>query len=462
MRCLGRTKSLVRCNNKARFLFCKKHYWQSYTFLISLAGFIAALTAFVYYGTGKHLWSEIIHLYPDTYDSNKQVEPFDTTKGSFNVLLLPFEPLEKCKYKETHIETALVRRLDSLNVSDNLNLQVKFDTLHCIHTCEEAEALGKKLRANLVIWGDLYEHCSPDTTEACLKYINLSAKSIPGVDNKGGTDVTKLASLAEMKQGKLQKNIDYILYWTAAARAYKKSNFALALSHFKIVEKTGSQSDELFFYIANCSYYLRQIKAAEKYYVAALRINPSYVWAHDNYAILLEIQSNDIAGAKKHYENALEIDQNDAGVHLHYANLLAYKLNDAAGAKTHYEWSLKLDSNNTDAHGNYAILLADKLNDSQGAKKHYERLLAIDPKDAVAHYYYAIFLEDKLNEVENAKKHYERALEINPRYADAYCNCAKLLKEKLNRPKEALAYYKKAIQLDPAIKTSERDKLFGL
>jgi hypothetical protein len=41
MRCLGRTKSLKRCKNKSKGLFCRHHRWQPITFIISILTFIA-------------------------------------------------------------------------------------------------------------------------------------------------------------------------------------------------------------------------------------------------------------------------------------------------------------------------------------------------------------------------------------------------------------------------------------
>src|SRR5258706_2868212 len=34
-------------------------------------------------------------------------QPFDISKNSFNVLLFPFQPLEKCQYKKTNIENTI-------------------------------------------------------------------------------------------------------------------------------------------------------------------------------------------------------------------------------------------------------------------------------------------------------------------------------------------------------------------
>jgi tetratricopeptide (TPR) repeat protein len=381
-----------------------------------------------------------------------EVIPFDNTKNSFNVLLLPFEPLEQCTFKETHIETAIIRRLDSLNTSDNLNLQIKFDTLDCIHNYDEADRLGKKMKASLVIWGDLYEHCSSDTTEACLKYLNLSSdQGIPGSDNKGTSGLTKLASLSEMKQGKLQKNIDYILYWTAASRSINAKDYKSALNLFKKVEKIGKQPKELLFSIAICYNALGQIKDAEKYYVATLEIDPRDAEAHNNYAILLEDKLNNITDAKEHFEIALDINPNYSKAHFNYAILLVDKLNDITKAKKHYEIALKINPNYIEAHINYGNLLWDKLDDVQNAKKHYEIALEIDTNDAMAHTNYANILRATSNDPLSAKKHYERAFEIDSNIAETHVGYAILLKNKLNDIPGAKKHYERALELAPNI-----------
>ena|GEM_PF-5957390 len=455
MKCIGRTKSLLRCRKRQKFILCKNHIWQPALFIVALASFIDSFT-------GKHLWSDYIKPYlPFIHTADAYVmEPFDTTKGSYNVLLLPFQPLQKCQYKKTDIENTIITRLRDLNEKDTLNLQVKYDTLDCIHSYAEANSLGKKLKADLVIWGDLYDHCSNDTNEACLKFVNIST------GKKGESQIEKMASLSEVKEGKLQKDIDYIIYWVQGSKAFANENYTRALILFKHSEVAHKDNEELLFALGVCNHELKIYAEAKKYYEKILNLNANFSEVHNNYAILLKTYIKDFEGAKKHYEIALKLDPNNAIAHYNYALFLENNFKDFEGAKNHYEIALDLDSNRTEAHFNYAILLKFNFDDFAEAKKHFEKTLDLNPNDAGAHYGYAFLLEENFNDYPGAKFHYEKALEIKPDslkdYALAQVNYAYLLDVRYNKHEEAIKHYKKGLEIDPNAAKAQLDYTVSL
>ena len=383
---------------------------------------------------------------------------FDTSKGSYNILFFPFQPLEKCQFKKTDIESTIITRLNDMSYTDNLNLQVIYDTIDCIRTYVEADSIGKKFNANLVIWGDLYEHCSSDNKEACLKFINISSQNfIPGIKNKGESGIENMASLSEVREGKLQKDIDYIIYWVAASRAFSKEDYTIALKHFKKIENFDNATYELFFNIATCNYYLHHLDDVKKYLEKVLEMNPNYSPAISNYVILLDKEN-----AKKYFEKCIKKYPNNISLLNNYANFLQDKnFNDKESAKAQYAKALSINPSNAILHNSYANFLQDN-NDTANAKKHYKQALRLNPNFAVAHFNYALLLVKKFNNREDAKEHFEEALNIDPSNAIFHNSYAYFLQDKFNDTENAKKHYLEAIRLDSTFKNKEEDSYFGI
>ena len=386
--------------------------------------------------------------------------PFDTTKAVYNVLLFPFQPLEMCQFHKTNIELAIISRLFDMSDKDSLNLQIKYDTLDCIHSSTEAESIGKKLNANLVIWGDLYEHCT-SVNEACLKFVNISSENtVPGLKLKGESGIEKMSSLSEIKEGKLQRNIDYIIYWVAASSSYNIQNFTKALYYFKKIETNYTVTCELYSYMGSCCFKLKSYKDAKIFFEKALEINPNMGVAHNNYAVLLGDIFYDFQGAKEHFEKALKnCPNNDVGQN-NYAYLLGIKLNDLKGAKEHFKKALVINPNNPTTHYYYAYFLDTIIRDKYGAKEHYELSLKIDPNNAKTQGNYATLLFMEFNDIIGAKEHYELSLKIDPNNAQNQYNYAYLIAIKFNDKVSAEKHYLDAIRLNPKLKALDKVNYF--
>lgn len=225
MNCLGLKKNLRRCRNKTNFGFCRHHRFQPFVFIFTISSIIG-----VYAGLFQDLIRPVA-----TYFKSKNVtsvETFKDIKNSFKIAILPFDVLENCQYKETNIEKTIQKRLWDLDEEQHLNLQIIFRTdQKCPSSFVEGEEIGKSLKADMVIWGDLYEQCETDTTQACLKYAVL--KEVPtSVERTGKTEITAIKSMVNIKKGYLQKNIDLVIYTTLGFDAYYKNEFEKALVHF--------------------------------------------------------------------------------------------------------------------------------------------------------------------------------------------------------------------------------------
>lgn len=317
-------------------------------------------------------------------DISNDIGPFDTAKDNYNILILPFRNPDN-NNEITHLGSNLVNGLKDKNRLQNLGLEIKYlSSFHADITPEEAKKIGKEYKADMVLWGN---DSKPDGNlqhQIYFHYVNISdslelhkSKEIP---DEGKTDRFETDRLIDITEGNLHLEIEDIIYWFLASKSFLKKDYNNALTSFKKIENGKYVNEGLYDCIACCYYYLQFYDKAKAYFEKALKLDPDFSDAHNNYAHLLEKEFNDIEGAKKHYKIALKIDPDDAIVHHNYAHLLEEKFNDIEGAKKHYKIALKIDPDDAIAHFNYAVLLKEKYNSYKISKKHYLKAIQVNPK----------------------------------------------------------------------------------
>ncbi len=455
MQCLGRTKSLERCKSRARFLVCHRHTLQLVVLLLIT---IPGLSVYKIY-----IKPIVSNGAQDDTLSDIAIQPFTENDSAFKVLILPFDPLEDCSTRESDLAKAVYKRLVSLKEQDTFEISVKYETTQaCPATFAEGRDIGNDFNADLVIWGETYEKCLLDTAKACLKYVLLKEARYK-IERVGSTDIQRFASVAEITQGYLQKDSDYIIYWTLGLEAYTKNDYTTALEYFEKIEAAFSeQYQELFFYLGFICSELNQYDKSADAYKAVININPDYADAHYNYAILLYKHFQDYGGAKQHYLQALRVNPDYADAHNNYATLLMDDLQDYEGAREHYLKALRVNPNYADAHYNYAILLHKHFQDYGGAKQHYLQALRVNPDYAGAYNNYATLLMDHLQDYEGAREYYLKALRVNPDLAQAHNNFAILLYRHFQDYNGAKQHYLKACELNSTLRNQEADTIFGV
>ena len=204
---------------------------------------------------------------PSRFQIDKE-DAFKRTENGYHILILPFAPLENCTNRDTEIEQALKKRLLEMSEARGLGLQVKYyQGAKCPHTYEEGREIGRLFKADLVIWGDYYEKCTSDSLTACLKYA-LVQKAPVGVKEKGGGDKPEQLDLEEVREGKLQKDIDFIIYWTLGLREFEQKKYMQAVGYFKVVEEIGN--GWLSFYLGYSQHKLWDLKEAINNYDKAI------------------------------------------------------------------------------------------------------------------------------------------------------------------------------------------------
>jgi Flp pilus assembly protein TadD len=136
----------------------------------------------------------------------------------FNILLLRFERLENDMGRK--IEETICRRLLQMIEEENLNVSIFFNKeIEIPKTFEEGRSIGKKLNADLVIWGEVYD----ESRKGELMYSVTSSMDLPIAPNRR-TGIQSISSMSEIKEGYLQGDIDFIIYWALAIRALYQNN----------------------------------------------------------------------------------------------------------------------------------------------------------------------------------------------------------------------------------------------
>ena len=426
--------------------------------------------------------------------------PFDTTiKDSYNILLFPFEPLEECQFKKTDIERTIVLRLNEMNERDNLGLQIYFDSTTCISGYSDADSIGRKLMADLVIWGELYQQCENDTKDVSLRFANISFKNYaPGIRATNETEITKITSTSEIREGKLQMETDYVVYWVAGYNNMLKRNYSRAVSHFKKIKNLNIYGELM---VANCYRDMEKWDEAKLQYEKIINTEPYFAEARNNYAILLGEHYKKYRESKEQYEfilhnkSAYLIGNEDSPVYpkwsmfcLNYARLLFSKLNDKEEAEKYFLRAFEYDSTNLLAHADYGVFLYEVKKDTLNAFIHlasgismnpdkygsgtfnitayrylahilmimnkyelsetiYKMAIIFNPNDPGFHFDYAYLLDKKINDTVNARKHYEKAIELYPNLAIAHVMLSSLIKD----PTESAQHIIIAMGLDSTI-----------
>jgi len=385
------------------------------------------------------------------------IEPFDTSKDFYNILILPFRNPDS-EYSITNLGRVLSDGLIEKNNLQKLRLDIKYLSSHTnIITTEEAKKLGENYNADIVIWGNdsklegLFPH------RVYFHYVNITEDvHLEKLSLEGKTEKFETERLIELSEGDLHLEIEDIIYLFLGNKFYSKKDYKNALTIFKKIENVKYLNEDLFTINAICCHNLDLFNEAKEYYEKALKINPNSFVSHYGCASILK--DSDKEEAKNHYKKVLEIAPNLAFVHRDYASLV----NNKEEAKKHFKKSLEIDENDAITHNNYAILLKVKYNNKEEAKKHFEKALEIAPYSASIRCNYACLLRKSDSDKESAKKHFELALEIDNNDANLQYSYALLLKEDFFDKKGAKKHYLKAIKINPKFKTKNRHTYFGV
>jgi len=225
--------------------------------------------------------------------------------SSYNVLLLPFEPVGR---EETGIplaERSVKDWVNTLKESQDLGVNVIYaQGSQPPQTTEEAKRIGEIYEASLVIWGD-YGNPSADSNLHHLRYVSPNADY--STEEPGAAAFNDVYDLQE---GFLTGAIEDINYWILATAYLKKGDYQSAYTNLQLMQrKQGRGAAVVHHMIAKCYLGLEYFGDCIDSYSQAIKLDPGNANSYFQRAYVYEMQQQ-TDQAILDYQRALEMNPN--------------------------------------------------------------------------------------------------------------------------------------------------------
>ncbi len=264
-------------------------------------------------------------------------QSFDESSKTFNIIILPFDRKEKELGKELKFEETLLSRFMEMKERDSINIQAIYLPNVYPNNYNEAREECKKRNGNLVLYGDYYESSSV----ADLKYVLVDRESDDYAFGSSG--LQHIASLADLKQGKLQKNIDIIILYSISLQYfYKEKNYYKAINY---LEKIPKKHEKVFFNIFNllgvCYLEIGNYETALSNINKSIELDSSISEAYSNCGVVYRRLGN-YRKAIEYYNKAISLDSSN---NLAYFNrgLCFMDMRVLDSARTDFEKAIQMD-----------------------------------------------------------------------------------------------------------------------
>lgn len=243
-------------------------------------------------------------------------------KPGLNILLLPFDRLEVHLQREIKLEQVLLKKLLTFWEKKGLPAQVVYSPYHSSPSSPSAaRKLGESLEADLVIWGDVYINSTSVTVE--LAYVVIHDR--PGYFNHlPQAEMHVMDSLAHLSQGKLLKDLQFLISWIHAMNAYLHGKMNQALELFLQAGSSEVHAEmlrEILFRKAVCYHNLQKEEEAIALYQRIIDDHPQFLDARLNLGNLL-LLSRELEKAKNVYTALLKIHPSSLEAQNNLASLL--------------------------------------------------------------------------------------------------------------------------------------------
>ncbi len=372
---------------------------------------------------------------------------FEKVDDAYNILILPFAPLQDCTAVDTHMEEAVKSRLMEMSRQDGLGLQVKFyQGTKCPRDFVEGREIGARLNADLVVWGDYYDVCSTEL-EACVKYAVVNQVAGVKIEGKSPTEPLKLSQIQE---GKLQGDIDFIILWTLGTREYDRGKYQQALVYFENIDM---EIGNLFFLIGHCYHKLEDFEKANAHYTQAIRYNGTMLRLNPQpeEAVVFFLRGNTYQELKNYnqaitdYDKAISLSPQFADAFSKRGS--AYNsLGKYNQAITDCDEAIRLSPQYASAFCNRGNAYRD-LEKYNQAIADYDEAIRLNPQNAAVFLLRGITNNAQRN-YDQAIADYDEAIRLNPQDVVAFSFRGSTYNDLKNYDK-AIADYNEAIRLNP-------------
>lgn len=222
---------------------------------------------------------------------------FNPNEEKHQILILPFKNIDGKDWKKDK-GFIIYGRLKELSEKDSLNFDIKFchKLLSEVYDESDYKRIMEEYNANHIIYGfvDCASNSNSNEDELCLNYITdlklpevLKTKSIYTNYNQ-----FEKASNRELRKGKLQEELDYLVYWNALVGAFNNKKYRKVIQYAKKLEKYPVKDNiPLDFYIGFAYHSLYKIELALHYYQKVIK-NSKKIIEEDHLGYILNTHLN--------------------------------------------------------------------------------------------------------------------------------------------------------------------------
>ena len=370
------------------------------------------------------------------------------TDDEFLILITNFYLAKGIEDAEPHREIWRAIREQAKEMGmDNLRVEIDPNITLRAEVQEEAQVLGERYNASLVIWGD------ETNVRMQVHFLNLKEPDFDASNVK--IDETepfysKGEPYSRFITEDLPGMLTFLSLFAIGQIQYSEENYEDAIQTIKTAISSTDSKDinglDAAYFRLGWLYQVpfNDIKSALSYYNKAVLLNPDNAAIYNNRGVAYRSQE-EYEKAIEDYNQALFLNPDDA---IAYNNLgtVNYAQGDYEQAITNYNQAISLNPNYAEPYHNRGLVYSKQWE--------YEK--------AIADYTQAIFLEPDLaepyrgrgtdyydqGEYEKAIADFDQAISLNPDYAIAY-NSRGLAYKSQREYKKAIADFDQAISLNP-------------
>ena len=201
----------------------------------------------------------------------EKVEKFKTEDSTIlKLALLPFSADINNNNLDINYRKQINEYIFEKKSTDGIQIKNFFEKCEkdCPQTEEEVIHFGNKINADLIIWGS-YEESNSGVKKIRIRFNLLNSFRNHILKQKGDTGTQPINDLAELRDGYLQSNIEFIIHWIIGMSYYKKIDYANAIDQFEIIEQnllTDSLEKEIYLQLGNLNYSFGKFNKALHYY----------------------------------------------------------------------------------------------------------------------------------------------------------------------------------------------------
>ena len=160
---------------------------------------------------------------------------FDVKDKRFKILIVPFKVM-LCKNEiKKDIGLSIGERLDEINFKDTLNIYPFYYDIPISDNfnADSAKYLQKYHNADQIIYGSYVDEKCRNTEgdDVCYNWITDEKWALDTLKNNIYRNY-QVVTIDDLREGKIQGNTDYIIYWIAGLNAYSQVRYSKALKHW--------------------------------------------------------------------------------------------------------------------------------------------------------------------------------------------------------------------------------------